>query len=466
MLNLILRRTKGVLSLLCIIGYSTLTAAQWDKIDSSESEIENFGPAQQEVEGYDRPYRSGQREREFRVEENLQEEGPDEGGPDEGGPDEGGPDEEAPEPGEKNEKKAKKKKNAEKNGADEEGADGEANKKEDEGWETRINEFVDFGGNLEVEASWLSDFDEHHHSDIVLESAEIEFEIKLIECARGYLCFEYEPRDEDFHDHEFVTVKEGFITLGATEFYPYFVRAGRMYLPFTISTGAVVGDTLSINDPLTIEIFEIREDAVMFGWEKNGWFAGIYAFNGDTNSGDGLSDHVEQYGGTIRYGYEFPERQFSIGFDYISNVFDSDNLFFEIGDIALFGARYAPGMALHMRYFNHGFHFIAEYAGAFRSSKFDFDGEDLDLAPKAWQIELGYITKICCRRSYAAVNFSQSFDLHGFFPKWRFLATLGSWIYEDVLLAIEYGHEKDYSRSSGGTGHSADSVFMQLAYEW
>lgn len=335
--------------------------------------------------------------------------------------------------------------------------EGKAN--EGQGLEAMINEYVEFGGAIEVETFWLRGFDDHRVSDISLETAELDFEITVTDWAIGILGIEFFPEEDK------ITVKEAFVRFAQPECFPWFLEIGRLFVPFGTGTGAVVGDTLSISDPLTIEIFETREDVLLFGYERCGWYVGAYVFNGDSNRGGG-DDHIEQWGTTIRYGYgdETTPTAMSAGIDFISNVFDSDGLQEELPEAL--EANYAPGFAAHIRYFTNGFSFIAEFNGAFKSSSFDVDDDELDLAPKAWQIELGYEKEICCRSTYFALNYSESYDLHGVFPRRRFLATAGRWIYDGILVAIEYGHDWDYSESEGGTGKTADSVICQLTYEW
>ncbi len=42
----------------------------------------------------------------------------------------------------------------------------------------------------------------------------------------------------------------------------------------------------------------------------------------------------------------------------------------------------------------------------------------------------------------------------------------GEWVLDGARVAVEYSHIVDYSEEEGGTGKSADGVFMQLTYEW
>lgn len=336
---------------------------------------------------------------------------------------------------------------------------------DDEGGpDSKINEYVDFGGTIEVEAYSERDYDCKRHSDIALEAAELDFEITLHECARGFVAIEYDG------DYEEILIKEAFAIFGDTDWYPYFVQIGRIFVPFGIGTGALVGDTLSISDPLTIDIFETREDVILVGARSNGFYGGIYVFNGDTFR-NWRHDHIDQYGGTIRYHHENCRYSINAGFDVISSVLDSDNIRDEIPE-ALYAGGYPKGLAAHVRLFSRGFSLIAEFNGTFKRRTFYVAGEDdeppmkVKLEPKAWQLELGYQREIFCKTTYVAANYSESRGMYGYFPRSRFLATFGRWIYEDVLLALEYGHDVDYPVKHGGTGGTADFFVMQLAYEW
>lgn len=329
---------------------------------------------------------------------------------------------------------------------------------------SKINEFIDFGGTIEVQAFYHDDF-RRQHSDIVLEGAEIEFEITLVDWARGYLCYEWEP------DIERLLVKEAYITLGGTDCYPWFVRAGRLFVPFTIGTGALVGDTLSVTDPLTIEIFETREDVVMAGKIWDGYMACVYVFNGDARhvfDEEHHNDHIDQFGASFRYAFNKPWLEYSYGIDFISNVFESDNLserFFEIAENRI-EDRYAPGISIHGRILRNRLSFIAEFDTALKKGHLDLNGEHLHLMPMAWMFEIGYEFAIWCKKSYVAFDYSQSHDLQGLFPEYRFLLTWGTWLYEDILLAFEYGYDIDYSTKHAGTGRSSHRVTGQLAYEF
>jgi len=53
--------------------------------------------------------------------------------------------------------------------------------------------------------------------------------------------------------------------IGDPQRFPPFLKAGRVVLPFGISTGSAWADVLSVENPLTVEVFETRKTAVGIG---------------------------------------------------------------------------------------------------------------------------------------------------------------------------------------------------------
>jgi hypothetical protein len=140
---------------------------------------------------------------------------------------------------------------------------------------SRINQFVDFGGVIEVQPSWEEDFEERELRSIALRTLELQFEVQVTDWARGSFVVEYDDGGDliftTTEDDEFsidrMNVDTAFVTLGDTErFWPYLV-VGRMVVPFGISTGDPVADVLNIVDPLTVDVFETKKDALLIGFD-------------------------------------------------------------------------------------------------------------------------------------------------------------------------------------------------------
>ena len=137
-----------------------------------------------------------------------------------------------------------------------------------------INEFVTLGGNIEVSAGRASDFYGAKESGVQLTAAQLEFDVRATPWASGKLVVEYDPGTNVVFPSttgftptnvERINVDRAYILIGDTQRFPPFLKAGRMVLPFGISTGSTWADVLSVENPLTVEVFETRKTAVGFG---------------------------------------------------------------------------------------------------------------------------------------------------------------------------------------------------------
>jgi hypothetical protein len=328
---------------------------------------------------------------------------------------------------------------------------------EDKDLSAMINKYVEFGGVIEVEAGWSEDFESISESNVRLETAEFDFEAQVTEWATGTLVIEWDDEEDK------LTVDEAFVTIGNTEKFPGFLQAGRFVAAFGISTGDPVADTLTISDPLTIEVFETQEDMVLLGIETGGFNTGAYVFNGETNENGG-EDHIEQFRATVGYLMNKGNMSFDADVDIIRSVFDSDELTDAFPDAL--EANYAPGIAAHIKFRMGGFSVVTEYNGALKEVKFTSNGDAFSIEPKAWQVQAGYETEIDDKETYFAFGYSQTHELAEAFPKRRMLASIGRWFFENLLLSVEYARDGDYDESEGGSGESANAVTAQLTYEW
>jgi uncharacterized coiled-coil protein SlyX len=139
---------------------------------------------------------------------------------------------------------------------------------------SKINEYVTFGGALEVTAGHSTDFSGQSTDSVQLSTAELDFEIKVNEWMTGNLIFQYDtgnsvlfPTTSGFNAAvDRVTVDRGTITIGDVQRFPLYVKAGRDVVAFGTSTGVHRADVLSIENPLTIEVFETRRNLIGLGF--------------------------------------------------------------------------------------------------------------------------------------------------------------------------------------------------------
>jgi hypothetical protein len=379
--------------------------------------------------------------------------------------------------------------------AEEPGAEEEApaEPSEEEDLWSMINRYVNFGGAIEVEAEWFKDFEGDSGSDIRLDTAELDFEIQAHEWVSGLLKIEFD--DNDGNDQ--LAVDEAFVTIGNLDEYPWFLRAGRLFATFGLSTGDEVSDTLTISDPLTFEVFETtRKDQVFVGVEEvqlfgdgDGFFetrrfydgvhAGAYVFDGDNDETSG-GDHLENWGATVGYQIGRQDTQLAVGADVISSVLEADGLREEFPGAP--ESKYAPGIATHAQLRLGDFSLVGEYLQSLDDIRFteaveedggedggENGGEDggrVRIQPVAWQVGGAYETELLGRDTFVALTYSRTDDLATAFPESRIAFAIGRWQFDDTRITIEYLRDWDYGKGQGGTGNSADAFTAQLTYEW
>ncbi len=138
---------------------------------------------------------------------------------------------------------------------------------------SKINESVTLGGVLEVVGGWTEDFSGQNEGLLGLNTVDLDFEVEINQWTAVSFKIEYDdgtnlqfPTTSGFESGvDRFNIDQAFITIGDPQRFPPFMTFGRIYLPFGIGTGDPVADVLSIQDPLTIEGFETREDAIGFG---------------------------------------------------------------------------------------------------------------------------------------------------------------------------------------------------------
>jgi hypothetical protein len=142
----------------------------------------------------------------------------------------------------------------------------------------RINEFLSLSGALEVVASHTQDFNGIVANDITLNTAELDFDVKVGEWLFGSLVLGFDPGTSALFPTnqagsggvqgvDRITVDRGTVTIGDTTRFPLFLRGGRDVIPFGQSTGFARTSGLSIESPLTIQAFETRTNMIQIGFE-------------------------------------------------------------------------------------------------------------------------------------------------------------------------------------------------------
>jgi hypothetical protein len=273
-----------------------------------------------------------------------------------------------------------------------------------------LKEHISVNGVVEVETNFTGIDNKNKagnsSSDITLATAELDIEAKLHKYATANMVLLWE---ED--DTEPVDIDEGYITLGNADFFPLYLKAGRMYVPFGNF------ETNFVSDPLTLELGEIQESAYQFGAFYKGIDLSVYFFNPDINeNNDSNEDIIKSWGATLslEFGpaaYREPgseahetynnhlinilpeETSAFIQISYLNNIADTNDFKDAFDDNGWIKSvkDYVSGFHAFLMAEVYGFNFIAEYLGATEDfDKTDFGNIGKKFQPKTWNFELGY----------------------------------------------------------------------------
>jgi len=328
----------------------------------------------------------------------------------------------------------------------------------------RIGKGVELSGTIEVEANYTDrdkkgDSDEES-SDLNLATAELGVDVGVTDDIKGHLLFLYED-DED------VVIDEAIIHYRADGVcepgeackvpFPWYASVGKLYIPFGYFQSHF------ISDPLTLELGETRETALVTGL-ANDWLnvaAGVY--NGDVEE-TGSDNHIENYVATARLTVP-PDliKGFNLmaGVSYVDNIADSNRLEGEDGvdgdsntiEDYVGGFSAFASASMSDRYF-----LEAEYVGATDDFK---DGElafgSGKRKPVAWNLEFAFAAT---EDITLGVKYEGSDDLGNFLPEEQYGAVISYGLAENVGVSLEYLYgefENDDER---------DQLTSQLAIEW
>ncbi len=304
-----------------------------------------------------------------------------------------------------------------------------------------LSENITLSGVIEVEAGYAKNGEDS--SDIVVATVEVGIDAQIAKHVSGHILFLYEEGDTEFD------VDEAIISINGEDVVPLYLNAGQMYLPFGNF------ESHMISDPLTLELGETGESAVVAGF-ANDWIdicAGV--FNGDINETEEEGDEIKSY--VAAAVFTLPENTvadfgLTAGASYISNIGDSDSLQDAIGPGTI--EDYVPGYSAFVsisvldRFF-----FNAEYLIA--DDEFEFTA--LEFKPSTWyaEVAVGIIEDL-----EIAVHYAGSDDCDDVLPEDRFGAAITYGLFESTSLGLEYLHDEFE------TDDEADIVTAQLAIEF
>ena len=318
---------------------------------------------------------------------------------------------------------------------------------------------VVIGGVAEIEAVFEEGYDGARQGDIVLATVEIGMEAKLNERVSASVLLLYEEDDTPLE------VDEGVITLNLTPSGRWYLAGGQMYVPFGVFESHL------ISDPLTSELGETRESALLVGFESGVVYGSVYVFNGDVGTEEAIEDDedvIDQMGLNLGVALENNAMSLDLGLSYINNIADADLLSEMLAEGMVEGVDdYVSGLALHGILSIGPLTLIGEYVAAdqFNDGELDFDGEGAQ--PVAANLEAGFGFDWQGREATLAAAYQLSEEAVALeLPETRVMLGVAVEVFERTLLSIEYAYDEDYAEEDGGTGETANTLTAQLAVEF
>ena len=321
----------------------------------------------------------------------------------------------------------------------------------------KLADRLKFSTLVEIEAYAGKDFLGAKTSDVSLATVELGLDAKITEGVTAHVLALYEEGEEDDH----LIIDEGTITLGDEKKTPFYLTAGKMYVPFGSFASAMV------SDPLTLELAETRDTALLAGFAAVGWYGSLYTFNGEVDK-TGSDDTMGTFGANFGYKLEEGEWQMDLGAGWLNNLGNSNALRDHLATTSVTVDGFTEALALHGQLQYDGWSVMAEYIAAldsFQPDEMDFAGRGAK--PKAWQLELAHTTEVAEREVTLALGYQRTEEAVALgLPEHRYLASVGVGIFANTTLALEYRHDQDYDLAQGGTDESAHQVVAQLAVEF
>ncbi len=324
--------------------------------------------------------------------------------------------------------------------------------KKEAGLQTQLSKYLTLSGLLEVEASaesvHFSGGNSDSASDLTLATAQLGLGITVNENIGGDLILLYEEVEDEDDD---IDIDEATINF---EFDSLSGRIGRQYVPF--------GNYYShfVSDPMTLELGETRETALLARYTGEKWALSGFVFDGDAEKA-GDEDHIGDFGASLVLT---PTEGVEFGASYLSDLADSD------AELADDYRRRVAGWSAYAVAGTGPFELSAEALGAVRS----FSADDLDEngngkgdKPFAWNVEAAV---------YPASNFEIALRLEGSdelaeSPDLQY-GICSSWSpIEHLSLSLEYlrgEFDKDFAPADDedSPGRYRDLVTAQLAIEF
>jgi len=324
------------------------------------------------------------------------------------------------------------------------------------GLASSITDRITISGLLEVEAAAsrvkFTDGSTDAASDLALATAQIGLGVKLTETLSGDISLLYEEGAFGDDDTD-LEVDEAVINFAHG---PWAARIGRQYLPFGVFHSHF------ISDPLTLELGETRETALLAGYTYGPATLSAFVFNGDAEK-IGNEDHLRDWGASLVLT---PAGGIEMGGSYLSDLADSD------AELLSEYRRWVGGWSAFAILERGPFGMAAEILGAansFANTDLDADGNGKGDKPLAWNLEVSWAP---VKQVELAARYEGSDEFAGQ-PERQYGVDVSWSPWDNTTLSLEYLRGEFDRRFAGDLVSGADSpadkrdlVTAQLAFEF
>lgn len=293
------------------------------------------------------------------------------------------------------------------------------------GEDSWLNRF-EIGGAIEIEATHNDTDGEPATSELGVAKAELNIGAKVTEWVRADTTLLYEEDELDVDSATISLMHPGG---------PWSLTAGKQGVPF----GSY--ETQLVSDPLTLEVGETAETALVAAYEADGLNAAAYVFKG-TNS-KGTAGKIDNFGANIGYSLEADDFAFNGSVGYINDISDSDSIQDAITNT---NVDYVAGWTASALVTRGPVTVIGEYVTAVDTIA------GLGEKPSAWNIEAGIGFDAFGRDATFAVAYqgtreAASLDL----AEKRWLAGVSFDLLENTSLGLELANETAYDGTDSRT---------------
>lgn len=259
-----------------------------------------------------------------------------------------------------------------------------------------------------------------------------------------------------------LVVDEGFITFSFAES-AIQVIAGKQVMPF----GRFESNMIS--DPLTLEMAETKDSAVITRFGDDQLHASLYFFKGDVQKSS-RNNTTTQMGANLGYAIDTGDLQLDFGLAYLSDLTETegslDALANDDGHVIV--QRHVPSVALNTLVTAGNWHAIFEYIGAtrsYRASDLAFDAKGAQ--PSSFNVEFSRDFSLAGKDlsvALAVQGTDQALGLQA--TRQREMVSASYALQAQTSLTVEYMHASGYHPQHGSSDASADVISVQLAAEF